>query len=220
MLIEDKLKAYNYEDTWQDIIFEMIQSVLSVPLEPDNKDFTLSKIRNKDRLNELEFYFPLNHISPAKLRTIFQKHGNLPVSQLSDFSDYIGRLNFSPVQGFMKGFIDMVFQFDDRFWLIDWKSNFLGDKSEDYNQTAMTEVMKENYYFLQYHIYTLALHQYLKLRKENYNYESDFGGVFYIFLRGASSEKDFGIFRDKPSYDFIEELSSSLISIEAKYTKR
>ncbi len=182
MLIEDKLKAYNYEDTWQDIIFEMIQRVLSVPLEPDNKDFTLSKIRNKDRLNELEFYFPLNHISPAKLSNLFRKNADILVPQNSDFPDYIERLNFSPIHGFMKGFIDMVFQFNDRFWLIDWKSNFLGDKAEDYNQKAMTGVMKENYYFLQYHIYTLALHQYLKLRKENYNYESDFGGVFYIFL--------------------------------------
>ncbi|HEX9974174.1 MAG TPA: hypothetical protein VGD14_19045, partial [bacterium] len=68
------------------------------------------------------------------------------------------------------------------------------------------------YYFLQYYIYTVALDKYLKLRQPGYRYERDFGGVFYIFLRGVDPMKDpeFGLYRDTPPVEFIAELSELL----------
>ena len=64
----------------------------------------------------------------------------------------------------MKGFMDLVFQWRDRFYLVDWKSNFLGSRIEDYGQASLTRAMKKEFYILQYTIYTLALDQYLRLR--------------------------------------------------------
>ena len=113
----------------------------------------------------------------------------------------------------MKGFMDMAFQFQNRFYVLDWKSNFLGSRLEDYGQEAMAAAMKDEYYIIQYHIYTVALNQYLHLRLPGYNYETHFGGVYYMFLRGVDPDRgtDFGIYRERPSEDFINELCMSLI---------
>jgi exodeoxyribonuclease V beta subunit len=210
-LTEEKLRAYNFDRSWQPAVCEMIRNVLSIPLDAGQGDFTLSRVRNEDRLNELEFYFPLREISPKKLGRIFERYAGSELP--ADFPSLIGELDFAAVQGFMKGFIDMVFQFRDKFYLVDWKSNFLGNRVEDYHQDALAEAMKTNFYILQYHIYTLALHQYLSVRKEDYSYQKDFGGVYYIFLRGIDPEKGaaFGVYQAKPPELLISELGRELI---------
>jgi len=113
----------------------------------------------------------------------------------------------------MRGFMDLVFQWQGRFYLVDWKSNFLGPKIEDYGRNALAHIMKQEFYILQYHIYLLALDQYLRLRMPDYTYEEHFGGVFYIFLRGVRPDAgpDFGIYRDVPSEELIHSLREGLI---------
>ena len=88
-------------------------------------DFTLSRIAASARLQEMEFYFPISAVTPAKLAQAFTEHrehfdGAIPST--------IDRLQFRPMSGFMKGFIDLVFEFEDRFYLVDWKSNWLGPR--------------------------------------------------------------------------------------------
>jgi exodeoxyribonuclease V beta subunit len=115
----------------------------------------------------------------------------------------------------MKGFMDMVFRFEDRYYLVDWKSNFMGTNVEDYGPESLTRAMEENFYILQYTFYTLALTQYLKRRVQGYDYDRHFGGVFYVFLRGVDPGKgpEFGVYRDKPRRDLIEALSKELIGL-------
>jgi exodeoxyribonuclease V beta subunit len=208
-LIADKLKQYSFESQWLDTIYDVIKKVLSAPLEPVLEDIKLSSIQNNERLNEVEFYFPLKTISPEKINWIFHQKGFKNITP----AETIGRLKFSPTKGFMKGFMDLVFQWHDRFYLVDWKSNFLGDRIEDYGQESLELAMKKEFYVLQYHIYTLALDQYLNLRLPNYSYEKHFGGVFYIFLRGVDpkSGPDYGIYRDLPSPELIGVLREELI---------
>lgn len=209
-MIEEKLIAYDFDLKWRDTIYDMIQKTLSVNLDETCKDFKLSQIRNEDRLNELEFYFSLNRISPKRLKQIFEKYAVGDFSE--DFPSYIEQLDFASVKGFMRGFVDMIFQFQGKFYLVDWKSNFLGPGAEDYNQATMLQAMKENFYILQYHIYTLALHRYLFARHPGYSYEEDFGGVYYIFLRGTEPNRpDLGIYRDRPPEPLINELCKNLI---------
>jgi exodeoxyribonuclease V beta subunit len=210
-LVAGKLDEYGLESLWLGTICDLILRVLSIPLDPQSEGLRLSCIQNKDRLNELEFYFPLKSVSPEKLERLFHiGRGHPP---MEDLPKTMGRLQFAPTRGFMKGFIDLVFQWGGRFYLVDWKSNFLGSRVEDYGQDSLISVMKQDCYFLQYFIYTLALDQYLKLRMPEYRYEEHFGGVFYIFLRGVDLEKgpDFGIYRDLPSPAWVEELSKQLI---------
>jgi len=186
----------------------MVERVLYHPLATDRRDFCFSRVPNESRLNELEFYFPLKSLTPEAMKKILRK-GSLDL----DVPDRIDRLDFAPLRGFMKGFMDMVFRFEDRYYLVDWKSNFLGPGVEDYGPENLGRAMDENFYTLQYHLYTIALHQYLKLRVPEYTYESHFGGVFYVFLRGVDPEKgpDFGIYRDKVPAHLVDELTRELI---------
>ena len=121
-------------------------------------------------------------------------------------------LGFSPVQGFIRGFIDMVFRYGEKYYLIDWKSNYLGDSPADYSRAALQKAMIEHYYILQYHLYTVALHRYLAMRSADYDYDKHFGGVYYYFVRGINPEygPEYGIYRDKPSKNMVTALSDYL----------
>jgi exodeoxyribonuclease V beta subunit len=210
-LISSKLIEYGFDPLWQETLYDMIHKVLSVPLEPERIDFTLSHIRSQDRINELEFYFPLKSISPKKLHTIFKKYAGTELSK--DFPERIEWLDFLPVRGFMRGFIDMIFQFHNKFYLVDWKSNLLGSGLEYYDQKGLAEAMKDEWYSIQCYIYTVALNQYLQLRLPGYTYETHFGGALYIFLRGVDPTRgpEFGIYRERPSGQFINKLCTNLI---------
>jgi len=210
-LITEKLRQHGFDPKWQEVLCRMIGAVVTTPLQPAINGLKLSAIGNEDRLSELEFYFPLNRLTPDTLRSIFKESGILSPST---FPERIGRLNFKPVKGFMKGFMDLVFRYDGRFFLVDWKSNFLGTSIEDYGAESLAEVMREEFYVLQYHLYVMALHQYLKTRVSGYDYETHFGGVFYIFLRGVDPDagSNVGVYRDRPAKNAIEFLCKKLIT--------
>ena len=99
--------------------------------------------------------------------------------------------------------------YENKFYIIDWKSNYLGDNISDYNQNAMLAAMIKHDYILQYHIYTAALDRYLKTKIKNYDYNKHFGKVFYIFLRGINKDKspELGVFSDRPSKKVITKLN-------------
>ena len=210
-LVAAKLQQYGFDQKWQPAVCRDIENVLSIALRPDVPQLKLSSIRTTERLNEMEFYFPLNTVSSRNLANAFRKHGRS--GMLADFSGQMEKLNFSPTRGFMKGYIDLIFQHQQRFYLVDWKSNYLGPNRESYDQLSLHQVMTTEYYILQYHIYALALHHYLRVRKPDYRYEKDLGGIFYIFIRGVDPEigPEYGIYFDLPDAGFIDALGRILI---------
>jgi exodeoxyribonuclease V beta subunit len=189
----------------------MISNVLSIPLEIKRETLTLSSVHCKDRMNEMEFYYPLNPVTPGKLEKIFADCKGLEFP--AGFPGRIGNLTFPFSKGFMKGYIDMVFHEKGRFYLVDWKSNLLGTRMEDYSKDALNTVMINDYYILQYHLYTLALYQYLRARLPGFDYTKDFGGVFYLFIRGIDPchGPKFGIYKDFPDPKLIHALARALI---------
>ena len=164
----------------------------------------------------MEFYFPLKPVSPNRLRNIFADYGGIDL--IDDFPDRLGKLNFSLTKGFMKGYIDMVFYDQDRFWLVDWKSNYLGNSVEDYGKNVLNNVMSKNFYILQYHLYVIALYQYLQLRIPEFSYERHIGGVYYIFIRGVDPDKgpEFGIYKDIPDKTLVDALLKELLLSEQR----
>src|SRR4030095_12297633 len=110
----------------------------------------------------------------------------------------------------------MIVGWKGRFYLLDWKSNLLGSTIEAYGQDDLQEVMHREFYLLQSAIYSVALHRYLGFRLPNYDYERHFGGAFYLFLRGINSARgpEFGIYRDWPSRELVNELSQCLTDRE------
>ena len=210
-LVVRKLQQYGFDPKWQETVCQAVNRVVSISLRPELPELKLSSVGMNDRINEMEFYFPVKAISPAKLSNIFKRHGRPNMS--ADFPAQIEKLTFTPSAGFMKGYIDMVFKYQERFYLVDWKSNHLGSTIEQYDQTALHDAMQTDFYNLQYSIYVLALHQHLRLRKPDYCYGNDFGGVFYIFIRGVDDQRgpDYGVYFDLPDADFVEALGRSLI---------
>jgi len=209
--VTDKIQAYGIDPVWQDAIQRMVVNVLSVSLVSDYDEFSLSMIPSQQRINEMEFYFPLQKISVEALKNAFKVQAGC--STLTGLPEHMGRLQFAPAQGFMKGFIDLVFGFNGRYYLADWKSNHLGYAMEDYNPNALETVMQRSYYTLQYHIYTLALHLFLQGRLPGYQYENNFGGVFYLFIRGIDCTRgsEYGVFYDRPSKELVDALESTLL---------
>jgi len=211
-LISFKLKEYGFEAIWTDIIFSMTNSVIYSPLDPEIEGLRLSEISMKDRINELEFYFPLKKITPHMIEEIL-KDWKL-INRDEGLVYEIERLRFDPVEGFMRGFMDMVFCWKGKFFLVDWKSNLLGESPDAYSAKSLGDVMKKEFYTLQLLIYTVALDQYLRMSLSDYTYEKDFGKAYYLFLRGINPElgPDFGIYRYKPKAELICHLREILIA--------
>ncbi|MBW2139432.1 MAG: hypothetical protein JRH06_18060, partial [Deltaproteobacteria bacterium] len=82
--------------------------------------------------------------------------------------------------------------------------------------------MEENFYHFQYHIYTIALDRYLEMRVPGYSYEKNFGGVYYIFLRGVDPGKgpEYGVFRDRPAAQWIRALGEALMARDREQGQR
>ena len=210
--IHEKLRAHGFDPSWTSTVKGAIDRMLSVALVPETPGLTLASVGLNQRLNELAFYFPVKPVTSRRLRDIFAAHPAAGI--LEAFPSYLEKLNFAPSRGFLKGYIDMTFVHDGCYYLIDWKSNHLGHRIEDYHTENLQTAMNEAYYILQYCLYTLALNRYLMMRDPAYSYETHFGGVFYIFIRGVDPEKGptYGIYRDRPDAGLIEALDRALIA--------
>lgn len=102
--------------------------------------------------------------------------------------NYFQEMEFLYSEGnqFIKGFADLVFQHDGKYYLLDWKTNWLGIDDEDYNQENMEKAMVQHDYFLQAKLYAEALKRYVKLF-DTRPFEDLLGGAIYIFLRGKKA---------------------------------
>ncbi|VAX10867.1 Exodeoxyribonuclease V beta chain [hydrothermal vent metagenome] len=209
-LVHATLQAHGFAMEWMHVIADMVERVLATPLNAQG--LCLQNIGQKQRLIELEFYYPLAPVDGAGLRAILLNHGF--VAEGNPIRNAMERLDFMAVSGFMKGFIDLVFEVDGRFYLVDYKSNWLGDEVEAYAPECLTKVIAREDYYLQYLFYTLALHRYLGQRLPDYDYDQHFGGVFYFFLRGMNQARgaDYGVYQNLPKKGLIEALDKYLIA--------
>jgi exodeoxyribonuclease V beta subunit len=208
-IIDTLLPAHGMDASFQPALVQLLQDTLSTDLNSSGTAVQLNRIPHTSRLTELEFCFPLRRTTPRTLRDLFARHGNrLPGS----FGKACERLEFNPVEGVLRGFIDLVFQADGKWWLADWKSNWLGPDGDAYTPSAVQTEMDRHLYPLQYLLYTLALDRWLTLRVPGYRYERDFGGVRYLFLRGLDPTRPGqGIFADRPAAELIRDLGDLLL---------
>ena len=148
---------------------------------------------------ELEFLFPVDNVSTQDIDQLCQQYllPGQPRPALSAID----------LNGMMKGFIDLVFSYQDKYFVVDWKSNWLGGQNTDYHSDSMAREILDKRYDVQYALYLLALHRLLSYRKADYDYESDIGGALYFFLRGWQSDTQ-GLFADQPDNRFIEKLNA------------
>ena len=209
-IISNALGEHGLARDFAPTVAQLVQRTLAVPLDDGEPRLQLGQLRANERLNELEFCFPLRRFSATELRARLARHGaTLPLG----FPHALERLEFSPVEGVLRGFMDLVFRQRGRWWLMDWKSNWLGPRTEDYTPATVAAEMAAHHYPLQYLLYTLALDRWLALRVPGYDYARDFGGVRYLFLRGLDPGRpELGVFADKPSTELIADLRDLLLT--------
>lgn len=109
------------------------------------------------------------------------------------------------VTGMLKGFIDLVVLHEGRYFVVDYKSNWLGPTDADYTADALRASVLESRYELQYALYLLALHRLLRGRIPNYSYDQHIGGAAYFFLRGLHGPCK-GVHFERPPRACIESL--------------
>jgi exodeoxyribonuclease V beta subunit len=122
------------------------------------------------------------------------------------------RLKPEQFTGYLNGFVDLVFFWRGQYFIADYKSNHLGDDLASYGAAQLIEEMSDSHYYLQYLLYVCAWHRHMQSRLgDAYDYQRDFGGVLYLFIRGMSlNESNFGVYQDIPSFELIEALNVCL----------
>ena len=210
-LVAAKLAGAGYSnEQWGDVLVRGIRAMLATPL--DDKGLTLASVTRARRADELEFVFPVAKgrtvLTAAKMAKAFAAHRGVHVPE--SYAERARELGFE-LRGFLKGYIDLVFEHDGRFYVVDYKSNHLGPNVDDYRPAKLAVAMSHHDYFLQYHLYTLAVHRWLGRRLRDYDYDRHFGGVLYLFARGMSPDHpaQTGIFHDRPSRELVQALSEA-----------
>ncbi|MEX9602102.1 exodeoxyribonuclease V subunit beta [Providencia rettgeri] len=204
--LSEKLESSGFDIQWAPMLQEWLNTIVQAPLSEDG--LCLSALQAQDQLDEMQFYLPIDSLLSAS-------HLDKITHQYDPLSQRCPPLNFERVQGILKGFIDLTFYWKGKFYLLDYKSNYLGKDASFYTQEAMAEAMIDHRYDLQYQLYSLALHRYLKQRMPNYDYETHFGGVYYLFLRGIDNiHSSNGIFFYRPIEPFIEALDSLFKNVQ------
>ncbi|MEI6897297.1 MAG: exodeoxyribonuclease V subunit beta [Psychromonas sp.] len=196
-IIEEQLSKHLYDDVqrWTPILTDWFEQILTFPL---SEGLSLSVLTASSKKVEMQFFIDMKPLHAYQVNKL--------IKQYDPLSARAGELQFPHVQGFLKGFIDLTFEFNGKYYLLDYKSNYLGDALSDYNQINIEKVMIEHRYDFQYQLYTLALHRLLRSRVPNYDYHTHIGGVFYTFIRGMQDDKNCGVYIHKPDFALIDGL--------------
>ncbi len=174
----------------------LLKKTVKTVLSFDDVCFSLKDLEEDQCLKEMPFYLAMKKMDVSSINYILK---DCPAYQ---------PLSEKVMCGYLTGFIDLICEYQGKYFVIDYKSNGL----ENYEQNTLTKAMREHNYGLQYWIYTLVLHQYLQLRLPNYNYEEHIGGVMYLFVRGMDeSTENSGVYQAKPESKMIEQLAALFI---------
>ncbi|MDO9565384.1 MAG: UvrD-helicase domain-containing protein [Candidatus Desulfaltia sp.] len=169
-IILKQMDMYRVEERWAYNICRIIKNTLTTPISIVGDQFILGRIGKADRLHEVEFIYPFA----------------LPDGKDETIPDCAAE------NGFIRGSVDMVFRYNNKFYIADWKSNYL---ENGYDQDSMAINMNSVGYDLQYKLYTIAVLRWLKQSLSNrFDPVKDFGGIFYFYLRGMGTGKGNGIF--------------------------
>ncbi|MFP6665374.1 MAG: exodeoxyribonuclease V subunit beta [Deltaproteobacteria bacterium] len=201
------LAAFRFDPEWLPVVEQMVDDVLHTSLEVDGS-VLLADVARTRRLDEVEFHYPAATITLDDLNALLARHGLAGLGSSARDEELPTPLT----QGYVKGYIDLVFESGGRFYLVDYKSNWLGPQLEDYAAPRLPSVMQEQLYTLQYLTYTVAVHRMLQRRLSDYDYDRHFGGVRYLFLRGMRPllGSASGVFAHRPPRALVEEFDERL----------
>jgi len=184
-------QRYGLKVNEPEVINEILFHAVTTPLSFEDEEFYLANLEPSACLKEMPFYLNLKNLNSEHINQILLGQ---PCYQ---------RLSTKQMQGYLTGFIDLICEYQGRYYVLDYKSNAL----DDYSQSSLVTAMREHNYGLQYWLYSVVLHLYLQRRLEDYQFAEHFGGVRYLFVRGMQNDIPMsGVFSDRPDEQLIEDL--------------
>jgi exodeoxyribonuclease V beta subunit len=196
-LLEPALQAYGLPLEWKEAASAHLQRVLDTDL--DGAGLTLAALQPARRLPELGFTFPVRQLDVIGLRALLADPANGLAAPLREAAS---RLEFDSLKGFLKGFIDLTFEHDGRWYIADYKSNWLGPDASYYGGERLLQALAGEHYYLQYLIYLVALRRFLRQRLADFR-DEQLGGAFYLFLRGMPEA---GVYFARPEDALLDAL--------------
>jgi len=188
-----------------DVVRAMAERTLADPMQAAGA--ALSSVPKEKSFREWRFQMPMESITAKAIAAALKQHGE---AWLAGYAAALGRTSQQELDGILTGVVDLVCVINDRWWIIDWKSNTLGETAAAYDESGCRRAMMREHFVLQYHVYIVALHRFLRSRLGvNYDYDRDIGGVGYAFLRGLAA----GVpawFNDRPSRALVEALDAAI----------
>ncbi|NNF45194.1 MAG: exodeoxyribonuclease V subunit beta [Desulfofustis sp.] len=194
--LEALIRRYRYEIDAEPVR-TLLYNAVSTPLidtEKGQDSFTLAMVDHSQMVKEMEFTFHLEPFNTAELNRILAKEQT------------VRPLGRREIEGYLSGFVDLIFFHNGRYFIADYKTNNLGSE-HGYRPEGLIQAMQEHNYGLQYWLYSLVVHRFLRNWFEDYLYDLHFGGVMYLFVRGMNPDKPgSGVFFDRPNQDSLMEL--------------
>ena len=207
-LVHDTLLRHMFDTKWVEPVCRMLGEVVKTELKPGLR---LADVPAEDRLNELSFNYSIDQTSLIECASLLPK-GELLRLYLEGVTSVEPGRHAIVSEEFMNGSIDLMFRANGKYFILDWKSNNLASGLPGgFAQEYLEAEMLTNKYVLQYHVYVIAAHRYLKQRIPQYHYDQHFGGVFYLFVRGMKQGKKDGIFNSRPTLSVVETFDDFLM---------
>lgn len=176
---------------------------------PDLDSASLKDLDGEFCAKELEFWLRVgDSFSVARFNDLL---GEINEKSLNPLEGPLPQIAREEIRGLLNGFMDLVFRHGGKYYVADYKSNCLGEDPEDYGPALVRENVKSHRYFVQYVLYTLALHRFLRERIGGYDYDRHVGGIAYLYLRGMSASggrPGYGVFCTRISRECIEKLDA------------
>ena len=208
--VSEKLAKHRLDPAvWGTTVQKLVERLTTARLPSASGEFSLAETSPDRRINELEFFLPTKRFSVPALQRAFSRHeSSMPVK---DWPSRVADLGFVESGGFLHGYVDAVIEHGGRFYLFDWKTNWLGPNAGAYDEATVGKAMRGGFYVLQYHLYAVALRRFLRLRLGRPDVGGLWGGVFYAFLRGIDpAMPGQGWFFDRPGDELLDGLELAL----------
>jgi exodeoxyribonuclease V beta subunit len=191
-------------------VVDSFNALAVLPIRCGDRELVLGALPDRLRRAEWEFHLPLARVRPERVLALIQAHAAIPAGVLEG----LPRLReAAPGGGFLKGFVDLLAGDGSSWWVLDWKSNHLGDGPEDYAVERLWPAMAGHGYLVQALIYVLALHRHLRHRLGPvYSYETHVAGAAWIFLRGVDAGH--GVWTWKPPEALVTALEHELLEAQ------
>lgn len=192
--VEDWLPAV---DTWLSNFLVMPWNLTAIG-QPESMQ--LQHLASHQLAVEMEFILASKQVDVQALDALVSRYSRPEVSRPVAQAQQL--------QGMLKGYIDLVIEHQGQYFIVDWKSNYLGEDASAYDAVALQRALLHSRYDMQYLLYTLALHRLLQGRLADYDYDLHIGGAVYVFMRGIANSHTQGLIMEKPSKELIEAMDA------------